>query len=82
MDLCELVNAPERQRKAPECPKAFVHDFSLGSTADYAYMLDFNVVTAVIRRPVSLERILGSGVDQSKSSIFLKLSADKLLVFK
>ena len=35
-----------------------------------------------IRRPVSLERILGSGVDQSKSSIFLKLSADKLLVFK
>ena len=49
LDLCELENAPERQRKAPECPKAFVHDFSLGSTADYAYMLDFNVVTAVKR---------------------------------
>ena len=49
LDLCELENAPERQRKAPECPKAFVHDFSLGSTADNAYMLDFNVVTAVKR---------------------------------
>ena len=32
--------------------------------------------------PVSLDRIAGSGVDPSRSSIFLKLSADKLLVFK
>ena len=28
------------------------------------------------------ERIAGSGVDQSRSSTWLKLSADKLLVFK
>ena len=33
-----------------------------------------------IRWPVSLERIAGSGVDPSRSSIFLKPSADKLLV--
>ena len=33
-------------------------------------------------RPVSPDRIVGSGVDPSRSSIFLKLSADKLLVFK
>ena len=32
--------------------------------------------------PVSPDRIAGSGVDPSRSSIFLKLSADKLLVFK
>ena len=31
---------------------------------------------------MSLDRIAGSGVDPSRSSIFLKLSADKLLVFK
>ena len=30
---------------------------------------------------VSADRIAGSGVDPSRSSIFLKLSADKLLVF-
>ena len=35
-----------------------------------------------IRWPVSPDRIEGSGVDPSRSSIFLKLSADKLLVFK
>ena len=34
------------------------------------------------RWPVSLDRIAGSGVDPSRSSLFLKLSADKLLVFK
>ena len=34
------------------------------------------------RWPVSPDRIAGSGVDPSRSSIFLKLSADKLLVFK
>ena len=35
-----------------------------------------------IRWPVSHDHIAGSGVDPSRSSIFLKLSADKLLVFK
>ena len=34
------------------------------------------------RWPVSLDRIAGTGVDPSRSSIFLKLSAEKLLVFK
>ena len=34
-----------------------------------------------IRWPVSPDRIAGSGVDPSRSSTFLKLSADKLLVF-
>ena len=32
--------------------------------------------------PVSPDRMAGSGVDPSRTSIFLKLSADKLLVFK
>ena len=35
-----------------------------------------------IRWPVSPDPIAGSGVDPSRSSIFLKLSADNLLVFK
>ena len=35
-----------------------------------------------IHWPVSPDRIAGSGINQSRSSIFLKLSADKLLVFK
>ena len=35
-----------------------------------------------IRRPVSPDRITGSGVDPSRLSTFLKLSADTLLVFK
>ena len=35
-----------------------------------------------IRWPVSPDRITGSGVDPSRSSTFLKLSADKLLVFR
>ena len=35
-----------------------------------------------IRWPVSPDRIAGSGVDPSRSSIILKLSADNLLVFK
>ena len=35
-----------------------------------------------IRWPVSPDRIAGSGVDPSRSSTFLKLSADKLLVFR
>ena len=34
------------------------------------------------RWPVSPDRIAGSGVDPSRSSIFLKLSADNLFVFK
>ena len=35
-----------------------------------------------IRWPISIDRIAGSGVDPSRLSTFLKLSADKLLVFK
>ena len=35
-----------------------------------------------IRWPVSPDRIAGSGIDPSRSSVFLKLSADNLLVFK
>ena len=35
-----------------------------------------------IRWPISPDRIAGSGVDPSRSSISLKLSADNLLVFK
>ena len=35
-----------------------------------------------IRWPVSPDCIVGSGVDPSRLSIFLKLSADNLLVFK
>ena len=85
LDLCELENAPERQRKAPECPKAFdkilVWGAQLIMHTCWTSML-WQLSKEGIRRPVSLERILGSGVDQSKSSIFLKLSADKLLVFK
>ena len=55
---------------------------------DNAHILDINVLInwqlskQGTRWPVSLDRIAGSGVDPSRSSIFLKLSADKLLVFK
>ena len=35
-----------------------------------------------IRWPVSPDRIAGSGVDPSRSRTFLKLSGDKLIVFK
>ena len=35
-----------------------------------------------IRWPLSPDRIAGSGFDPSRSSIFLKLSADNLFVFK
>ena len=34
-----------------------------------------------IHWPASPDRIAGSGINQSRSSIFLKSSADKLLVF-
>ena len=45
-------------------------------------MINWQLSKQGIRWPVSLERIAGSGVDPSRSSIFLKLSAYKLLVFK
>ena len=45
-------------------------------------MINWQLSKQGIRWPVSLDRIAGSGVDPSRSSIFLKLSADKLLVFK
>ena len=66
------------------------HTFtSLGAQeTDNAHILDINVLInwqlskQGTRWPVSLDRIAGSGVDPSRSSIFLKLSADKLLLFK
>ena len=45
-------------------------------------MINWQLSKQDIRWPVSLDRIAGSGVDSSRTSIFLKLSADKLLVFK
>ena len=45
-------------------------------------MINWQLWKQGIRWPVSPDRIAGSGVDPSSSSIFLKLSADKLLVFK
>ena len=45
-------------------------------------MINWQLSKQGIRWPVSLDRIAGSGVDPSRSSTFLKLSADKLLVFK
>ena len=45
-------------------------------------MINWQLSKQGIRWPVSLDRIAGSGVDLSRSSTFLKLSADKLLVFK
>ena len=41
-----------------------------------------HVMKEGIRWPVSPYRIAGSGIDPSRSLMFLKLSADKLLVFK
>ena len=52
------------------------------------HILDINVVInwqlskQGICWPASLDCIAGSGVDPLRSSIFLKLSADKVLVFK
>ena len=51
-------------------------------TSDINVVINWQLSKQGIRWPVSLERIAGSGVDPSKSSIFFKLSADKLLVFK
>ena len=45
-------------------------------------MINWQLSKQGICWPVSPDRIAGSGVDPSRSSIFLKLSADKLLVFK
>ena len=45
-------------------------------------MINWQLSKQGIRWPVSPDRIAGSGVDLSRSSIFLKLSADKLLFFK
>ena len=45
-------------------------------------MINWQLSKQGIRWPVSPDRIAGSGVDPSRSSTFLKLSADKLLVFK
>ena len=45
-------------------------------------MINWQLSKQGIRWPVSPNRIAGSGVDPSRSSTFLKLSADKLLVFK
>ena len=45
-------------------------------------MINWQLSRQGIRWPVSPERIAGSGVDPSRSSIFLKLSADKVPVFK
>ena len=45
-------------------------------------MINWQLSKQVIRWPVSLDRIAGSGVDPSRSIIFVKLSAEKLLVFK
>ena len=45
-------------------------------------MINWQLSKQGIRWPVSLDRIAGSGVDPSRSTIFWKLSADKVLVFK
>ena len=45
-------------------------------------VIDWQLSKQGIRWPVSLDCIAGSGVDPSRSSVFLKLSADKALVFK
>ena len=55
---------------------------------DNAHILNINVLInwqlskEGTRSLVSLDRIAGSGVNPSRSSVFWKLSADKLLVFK
>ena len=45
-------------------------------------MINWQLSKQGIRWPVSLDRIAGSGVDPSRSTIFWKLSADEVLVFK
>ena len=45
-------------------------------------MINWQLSKQSIHWPVSPDRIVGSGVDPWRSNIFLKLSADKLLVFK
>ena len=62
--------------------------FPLPKIGKLIHILDTNVVInwqpskQGIRWPVSLDCIVGLGVDPSRWSIFLKLSADKVLVFK
>ena len=45
-------------------------------------VINWQLTKQDFRWPVSPDRIAGSGVDPSRSSVFLKLSADNLLVFK
>ena len=77
-----------RQRDRPSAPQAYQCLLSHILASLGAHWLHINVVInwqlskQGIRWPVSPDRIAGSGVDPSRSSIFLKLSADKLLVFK
>ena len=53
-----------------------------GSWLHINVVINWQLLKQGIRRPVSLDRVAGSGVDPSRSSIVLKLSADNLFVFK
>ena len=53
-----------------------------GSWLHINVVINWQLSKQDIRWPVSPDRIAGSGVDPSRSSIFLKLSADNFFVFK
>ena len=82
---CPPVRLQHRATNAQSHPFLLVWEHR---KTDIAHILHINVVInwqlskQGICWPVSPDRIAGSGVDPSRSSIFLKLSAYKLLVFK
>ena len=84
------VHRTNDRLSAPQGKQCSISHFvaSLGAQEDWYcthiehQCCDWQLSKQGIRWPVSPDRTAGSGVNPSRSSIFLKLSADKLLVFK
>ena len=90
MTVCPSIHLSTRP-SAPQGNQCSIPQFlaSLGAQQDWycthiAHQCcdQLTAVKTGSRWPVSPDRIAGSGVDLSRSSISLRLSADKLLVFK
>ena len=62
--------------------RLILHTYCTSMWQSINVVINWQLSKQGIRWPVSPDHIAGSGVDPSRSSIFLKLSADKLLVFK
>ena len=85
-----VYRPPDHLHIAPQAYQCLISHFlaSLGPCSLILYIHTIHVVInwqlskQCIRWPVSPDLIAGSGLDPLSSSVFLKLSADKLLLFK